>query len=321
MTRFIKFFIKIFFVIIFFFLISCKRYTTLSFPALGTVVTVTLPADNNVYNNYSDIREIVYNFQSIFNRYDDNSLLSRFNKGYGLVKTSPYLCEVISYSKMIYEDTSVFDVTLLPLIEIWDYKKGLIPNRDLISSALKKRCMECLVINTYDKNNCILEKKREIRLDLGGIAKGYIIQKLYEYVSERYKEGVINIGGDVFVFGRYWDVYILDPKTKKTRYKVKVKDKAVFTSGDYERFFVKDGRLYSHILDPRTGEPVLANFHSVTVIGDNPTIADGLATSFFILGPEASSKIIKEKYNSYSFMFIGDTVLKSDNFIEYEEIK
>ncbi|HOJ49252.1 MAG TPA: FAD:protein FMN transferase [Spirochaetota bacterium] len=298
---------------------GCKRYTTFSFPALGTIVTITLPSDNSTYNNYNKSREIVYNLQSVFNRYDQNSALTDFNDRVGNFKTLPEICDVINYSKFIYKITGVFDITVLPLLQIWDYKKGLIPTKGQIDNALKKLCINC--INVIDNNKCIVEKKRDVKIDLGGISKGYIIKKLYEELSKEYNEGVINIGGDIFAFGKDWDVYITDPKSKKPRYKIRVKNKSVFTSGDYERFFFKNGRLYSHIIDPRTGEPAIVKYHSVTVIGDDPVISDGLATSFFILGPDDCYRIIKN-YKNYSFMFIGDNgFIKSDNFPDVEEVK
>jgi thiamine biosynthesis lipoprotein len=118
------------------------------------------------------------------------------------------------------------------------------------------------------------------------------------------EKGLVEIGGDLFGFGKIWTVGILDPKTRKPLYRLKIKNRAVMTSGDYERFFKKNGRIYSHILDPRTGRPALVKAHSVTVIGPEAAVADALATAFFILGEKKSFQILENFYPGYSAFFI-----------------
>jgi thiamine biosynthesis lipoprotein len=136
-------------------------------------------------------------------------------------------------------------------------------------------------------------------LDLGGIAKGYALDRA-RLVIENFgvKAALVNAGGDILAVGekapgKPWRVGVQDPRRGNAMVAVaSVKDKIVVTSGDYERFFVKNGKRYHHILDPRTGYPA-TGLRSVTIVATDGLTADALATAVLVLGPDEGLKLVE----------------------------
>jgi len=139
-----------------------------------------------------------------------------------------------------------------------------------------------------------------MKIDLGGIAKGYAVDKaVKKLLAENINSCLINAGGQVFClgdkFGRPWRVMIKNPHSQSQRgYLIEVKNMAVATSGDYEQFFLKDNKRYCHIINPKTGYPIQNNIVSVTVIAHDGLTADALATSIFVLGKEKGEELAKK---------------------------
>ncbi len=297
-----------------FLLFSCKKNKFKNYPikkALGTQGMIKYPESTKEDIIIRTIDEIK-NFESKLSRYNKNSDISRFNKSSHGIKVEPAVYEILFLSKKLYRDFPVFDITLLPVIKLWDYKKKKIPTPRQIKEAMNNSGMAHLKL--MGDNQVI--KDIPLQVDLGGIAKGYIIDKAVAYLkANKTKIGIVEIGGDLFAFGKQWSVGIMNPITKKPGFVLIVEDKAVVTSGDYHRFFERNGVRYSHIIDPRVAAPVKVKANSVTVIGPNTAVADAMATAFFILGPEESFKVLK-KYPNYEAFFILDDLklVKSKNF-------
>jgi FAD:protein FMN transferase len=136
-------------------------------------------------------------------------------------------------------------------------------------------------------------------VNLGGIGKGYAVDRARDILVNRgFHDFMIQFGGDMYVGGksgdRPWRLGIQDPRgaADKIFASVELSDRTFSTSGDYERFFIKDGRRYHHILDPATGEPAQGT-RSTTILASSAAIADGLSTGVFILGPEAGMALIE----------------------------
>ncbi len=290
-----------------FFFFSCgtqeQKWVSPVFKALGTGATLTLINQENPEKVLDAVQGHINQLTQVFNRYWDLSELSLLNANPNqIIQVSSHLYEVLLQSKNLCENTQVFDVTMLPLIKLWDYKKKVVPNQHQIKGALKNTgCHLFSVLEPY-----FISKKGKVQFDLGGIAKGYILDEGVKNLKKHFaKKGILEIGGDLVVFGnKTWKVGILDPKTKTPAYVLELKNKALATSGDYERFFTQDGVVYSHILDPRVGKPAVVLSHSVSVIGPKAIICDGLATAFFILGPQESFKILEKHYPHYQAFFI-----------------
>lgn len=305
---------------------SCVKEKPFQFPffqGMGTLIKTSAVLKNqNPYEILQKIQALVKELENRLSRYLPNSEVSEFNR-FPLNKefiASPTMYELISISLRIHRDTKVFDITLLPVIKIWDYKKGLIPTESAIREAAHKTGSEFLELLPDSK----IIKKKLLEIDLGAIAKGYTAKKIAELlIKEGVSKAVIQVGGEVYAFGGEYRVGIVNPKDKKPIYSFIVQDKGISTSGDYERFFNKNGIIYSHIIDPRSMRPATVTAHSVSVIGPDSTFTDALSTSFFILGPEKSFEILK-KYSGYSAVFIlpDRSVIKSPFFpYPMDEIK
>ncbi len=151
-----------------------------------------------------------------------------------------------------------------------------------------------------DGNTVSLKNGAEI--DLGGIAKGYIADKVAAYLkSQGVTSACINMGGNVVTIGekpggRPWTIGVRDPKgtPDQSEEVLSLKDASVVTSGTYERFFLLDGTRYHHLLNPETGMPVQNGLASVTIVGERSALCDALSTACFVLGEDASRPILDQ---------------------------
>jgi thiamine biosynthesis lipoprotein len=185
----------------------------------------------------------------------------------------------------------LFDVTVGSLSELWGFSgpgEAALPPDSAIETARATLGCSALIFN--DADTTVYFGRKGMKVDLGGIAKGYAVDRAAA-VLRRYgiDDFIINAGGDLYVSGEKmpgepWTVGIKHPRrTSDMLATLKIGDAAVVTSGDYERYFIQDGRRYHHILDPRTGYPA-SESRSVTVIADSAEEADALATWLFVLG-------------------------------------
>lgn len=183
-----------------------------------------------------------------------------------------------------------FDITIDAVIRIWDFSKGESPVPDPAILAEKRALVDYKSVQLSQTEQTIFLKKPGMRMGFGAIGKGFAANRAAAVMREAgVRGGVVNAGGDLFVFGldgegQPWRVSIAHPRDKSRRIAdLELTDQAVVTSGDYERFFIHDGVRYSHIIDPRTGFPV-RELTSVTIICPDAEAADALATSVFVLG-------------------------------------
>jgi len=146
----------------------------------------------------------------------------------------------------------------------------------------------------------VLLKKEGMTIDLGGIAKGYAVDKAFELLRDLgYKNLIVNAGGDLRVGGSKpegpWSIGIQHPRdSEKIMARISVSDKAVATSGDYEKFFIHQGKRYHHILNPKNGFPA-EKCQGVTVLHNEGATADALATAIFVLGPEKGYSVCQKQ--------------------------
>lgn len=224
----------------------------------------------------------------------ENGFIFRNNNGEN-VEFSKDTVELIEFSKEFSKDNSeYFSVYLDPLIKAWNIKnnEGTIPD---ISDALIK---------------C----QKKDTLNLGGVAKGFVTDKLVNILKENnVSSALINLGGNTYALGKKptgekWHIGIQNPKNADSIIGIiSAENLAVITSGDYQRYFDLDGIRYHHILDPKTGYPANSGLHSVTVISDNPTLCDALSTAAFVAGVEKGAELLK-KYDSMGIFITDDTV-------------
>lgn len=245
-------------------------------------------------------KTFIYDMENEMSAYKENSVIYKYNHAAAgdKIKCSPEVLELIEKSIYINEITDgAFDITIYPLCELWDIKNASVPPADSdIRSTLEK--IGCENIETDGE---YLIKHEGTMLDLGGIAKGYLSDKLRVIMKNHgIKRGIINLGGNVTVIGekgknKAWHIGIADPKeTNEAITSVSVSDTNVITSGAYQRYFEYNGKIYHHILSPYTGYPSFGNLDSVTVCGSDGALCDGIATAAFILGREKGERLLKK---------------------------
>jgi thiamine biosynthesis lipoprotein len=209
----------------------------------------------------------------------------------------------IEYSK---QTNGAFDITVGPLVELFRKAKQqqVLPTQEEIDKARSKVGYEKLKLD--DENWTVQFAVEGMRLDLGGIAKGYAVDKAVEVMKGRGAiGGMVDLGGDIRCFGApfkgrdHWVIGLQNPKTNKDSnenevlLKLKITNGAVATSGDYQQFIEIDGKRHSHIIDRKTGTSA-EGLSSVTIIAGNAIDADALATSVSVMGIEKGLELIKE---------------------------
>jgi thiamine biosynthesis lipoprotein len=222
--------------------------------------------------------------------------------GKSAVAVSPEVREVLRDSQEVSEWTAgKFDVTFAALSGLWKFDQdidGRVPDRSQIAPRLPLIDYRALQID--DRAGTAALARAGMQVNLGGIGKGYAIDRAVTILrGGRLTDFMIQAGGDMFVAGRRgdrpWRVGLQDPRgAPNTLFAaIELTDAAFSTSGDYERFFLRDGHRYHHILDPDTGEPAQRS-RSVTIMAKSSMVADGLATGVFVLGGEQGMALIEK---------------------------
>jgi thiamine biosynthesis lipoprotein len=206
------------------------------------------------------------------------------------VKISPELFTLLQVSVEYSELThGAFDITYASVGYLYDFKKGVHPDQKAIDRALPGINWRHMVLDA--KKTTVYFTRPGMRIDLGGIAKGYSVDRGIEILQKQgITRAMVNAGGDTRIigdrFGKPWVVGVRDPDHEgKVFLRLPLTDTAFSTSGDYERYFDENGKRFHHIIDPKTGDSA-RKVRSVTIIGGNATRTDALTKSVFIMGPD-----------------------------------
>lgn len=251
---------------------------------LDTVCTVTADCGDDIINGAFSLCE---NLERTLSKTVKDSDVYKLNNTEGFVSVSDGTLKTVERA-LYYGELSggKFDITIAPVSALWDFKNQVIPSRDEISEALQNVDYHSIEI----KNGEISSGTKQI--DLGGIAKGYIADRATEYLKENGAENaLVNFGGNICMIGGY-NIGIQKPFDDSVIASIALKDKCVVTSGIYERYIESDGKIYHHILDPKTGYGAENELASVTVIGEKALDCDALSTVCMLLGTESGMDII-----------------------------
>ena len=235
----------------------------------------------------------------------EHSDVSRLNAAAGrhAVPVGTELRDVLQTARQVSEWTNgKLDVTFGVMSGLWkfDYQNqdGTIPHPSEVARKRKLINYRNLIVD--ETAGTAYLRGAGMVVNLGGIGKGYAVDRARDILRQRgFRDFMIQFGGDLYVSGRSgdrrWRLGIQDPRGPANRIfaEMDVMDSTFSTSGDYARFFIKDGHRYHHILDPATGAPA-EGCRSVTILTGSATIADGLSTGVFILGPEAGMALIEK---------------------------
>lgn len=277
---------------------------------LDTVCTIKAGGENSkeaVDLAFEKIKEV----QSVADFYNADSTVSKFNeaKKNQPVALDPHTEEIIKTALEISQKSEgAFDITIAPVKELWDFKgeNPSPPDSKFIEEKLPLVGWQKLILDT--ENHTLTKTEDNVKIDLGGAAKGYATDVAAEAMKNAGAEwGILDLGGNIAVFGTNpnrkdgsWQVGIQKPFEDSGRYSKTVSltnHGVVVTSGIYQRCFTHEGKNYHHILNPATGLPADAETESVSIKGETALVADCLSTACLVLGREKGEALAKS-YNT-----------------------
>lgn len=276
-------------------LLSCTpKSNTSSYIVFSTQCTITLPV-----NDLTKYFSILYELEDKLSYRRPRSEVARINKNAGkqsVVVSEDTFFLIKEAIRLSHETEGAFNPLILPLVKLWGWDTGDVnkPDNDSIKKALE--LCDINDIELDEENKTVFLKKEGMGLDLGAIAKGYATDVLFEeFKKDGIKEGSVNIGGNVFVFGdKDYTIALQKPYADRGIYEIKesVRNSAVVTSGAYERSVSKDGEFFHHIIDPETGFSSEEIYNSVSIISESGIIADVYSTAIFIKGDSLKEKFL-----------------------------
>lgn len=285
---------------------------SLSFFAMDTYMNFKAYGENAkiAVNEASALVEDLENKLSVTN---PESEISKINSSANnAIKISEDTLALISTALDVNKKSGgAFDITIYPIVKLWGFTTGKyeVPNKEEILKNLEY----------VDSSNITLNEKegtvtvpQNIEIDLGGIAKGYAGKKAAEKIrSMGIESALLNLGGNIQTIGSKpdgsaWGVSICNPEdSSKQLCRIEVVDKAVVTSGGYQRYFEENGKSYHHIIDPKSGYPAENGLLSVTIVDEDGMLCDALSTTLFVLGKDKALEYC-EKYGIEAILMTDD---------------
>ena len=269
-------------------------------PKMGTEVSVYFWHDNAA--EADRILEAVFDevdrINALMSTYVDTSRISKINRDAAAepVVAGDELYMLIERSLEVSELTGgAFDITYESVGQHYDFREGQRPDEATI--AAEQPLIDYSLVELDADTGTVHFGQEGVRINLGGIAKGYVVERGVEILAENgVRHGIVTAGGDSRLLGdkrgRPWVVGIRDPRVDgKVAISVPLEGEAISTSGDYERYFEEDGIRYHHIITPASGKPA-EGVHSATVIGPDAVTTDALSTSVFVMGVDAGLRLI-----------------------------
>lgn len=289
-----------------------------------TVIKVQIldPAGKDILDG---CKKLCQKYDTLFSKNNENSDIYKINNAGGnAVEVSQDTVNLIKKG-IYYSEFSdgAFDITIGSVSSLWDFKAETpaLPAPETIAGAVSHVNYQNILI----KDNTVRLLDPNASIDVGAIAKGYIADRLKEYLKENgVKHAIIDLGGNILVLGTKTDgsdynIGIQKPfdKTGQPITSIKVANKSVVTTGIYQRYFELDGKIYHHILDPHTGYPCENDLYSVTIITNSSLTADALSTTCYLLGYEKANHLIDQLENVDAVFITNDYKIHySKNFLK-----
>lgn len=286
--------------------------STLDIFAMDTYMNVKAYGENS-YDALILSSDEIQKLEDIFYVTNKDSEISKINESAGNFcevseDTSSIIKTALDYCQ---KTDGALDISIYPVLREWGFTTGdyKVPDYETIKNLLKNTGYEKIETN---ENKIKIPENYEI--DLGSVAKGYTSDKVSEILSENGVESaLLNLGGNVQTVGSKpdgsdWKVAVVNPFDESENLcSIKINNKAVITSGNYERYFTDDnGNKYWHIIDPETGSPARNGIVSATVIGEKGVMCDALSTSLFVLGTEKAVDYWKKNGSDFEIILVSD---------------
>lgn len=291
--------------------------------SMGSIVTIKLYGDDT-FKKLDIVKGLIDNLDNEISAKIDSSAVSSLNKN-GEVKSATVSDILLKCRKISEMSGGAFDLSIGPLSSLWDFDDDIkkIPSKQEIQKALSAVDYEKIAVNGA---NVFFEKGQ--KLDLGAVGKGAACDAAKAYLEKGGVNGaVVSVGGSILAYGKRnkigdkWRIAVRHPREENAYIGViNLSEGFVSTSGDYEKYFEKDGKRYHHILDANTGYPAESGLISVTVVCDGGTLADALSTACFILGEE-KSKALLDEYSAAAVFVDENLNVTTYGDIDFEPIK
>lgn len=284
----------------------------------GTTYSITCVAnpDDKRPVPHAQIDSLLSELSHTFSIFDTNSIIYRWNKGEYVELNEDFLY-VLRLSKTVSAATDgAFDCTVQPLVQLWGFGKDGV--RHTVGEDTLAAVREFVGFQLVDlQGDSILRKDPRVQLNFNAVAKGYAVDRVADWLAANgYADCLVEIGGEVAARGnkngKPWKVGIQVPTqtadgARESFESLPLPDRrAVATSGNYRNYFEEGGVRYTHILDPRTGQPERTNLLSVTVVAPDCATADAYATAFMVLGHERSAQIVKQHPELEAWFIVAD---------------
>ena len=273
---------------------------------MGTDIELTISIDKNdqakAQKAFDAVEAEFKRIESEMSEWREDTLVSLVNRNAGIapVKVTDELFMLISVAKEVALLTDgAFDPTWAAMRHLWDFRVGTerVPTKEEVKEVLP--LIDFRQIELDQKALTVKLKREGMGIGLGGIAKGYAVDRAAEILARmNIENAIIKAGGDIRVqgergSGERWKVSIRHPRENGKLATLPLTNISISTSGDYERFFIKEDTLYHHIIDPNTGYPA-RKCQSVTILAPDTMTSDALSTSVFVLGPAKGLALVEK---------------------------
>lgn len=298
----------------------------LKFRALGTDCRIQYSATGNDYAAAfaKEAVQWVADFETKYSRFRDSSLISEINRNAGVCWTE-IDAEVESIfaicDDLYFMTQEVLDPTMLPLIHLWDYRRK---HRSLPSDSSVEETRKLVGWRKVErKPGAVFLPEKGMALDLGGFGKEYAVDKVAAIaVGHRLEGCLVDFGRDIHAVGTppqspAWHIGLENPETPGTSWSsLAAVNLGIATSGDYRRFFEHKGRRFGHILDPRSGRPVVNGILAVTIAANSCLEAGVLSTAVFVLGEEEGIKLVEGTFGAEGCIVMNSGIQQTSKFYE-----
>lgn len=291
-------------------------YITFDGQTQGTTYHITYQSEDSI-DYQTEIDSALRQFDLSLSAWEPASIISRINRNEQDVELSDLFIQCFNASRQVYEASGeAFDITIAPVVNAWGFgfTDRIDPDSLVIDSLLQFVGMDKIRI----ENRKIIKEKAGMMLDVNAIAQGYAVDVIAGLLeSKGMSNYLVEIGGEVRTRGinprgQTWTVGIDKPIDGlqipgiQMQAVIRLKNRSLATSGNYRRFYIRDGVKYSHTIDPLSGYPVRHNLLSATVLADECMIADGFATAFMVLGIEKSKQLLEQRNDLDAYLIYTD---------------
>ncbi len=300
------------------FIFSCKQKTEyISFGGFtqGTTYSITYQS-NDTINYKKEIEHLLADFDTSLSTYNPHSVITKINVNESK-HIDKYLSVVLKKSKEIYDITNgAFDITVAPLVNAWGFG---FKNKEEITNAKIDSILEFVGFNLVKfENNELSKNDPRIMLDMNAIAQGYSVDIVADFLEHKgITNYLVEIGGEVKTKGvnskgKDWKIGIDKPidnnnvPGENLQAIIKLTNQSLATSGNYRKFYERNGIKYSHTINPKTGYPVTHSLLSTTVIANDCMTADAYATAFMVMGLEKAYKLAEKLCDIEAYFIYND---------------